>query len=56
MKSRKLWTAAVLIILGGVLVRFAWATIKDPISIVLIIVGALLFLGGVFFFTLHFRE
>ncbi|HEY1025145.1 MAG TPA: hypothetical protein VGE26_08280 [Sphingobacteriaceae bacterium] len=56
MRRRKLWIAGGLILSGGMLMRFAWATIEDPISVVLIIAGAILFLGGAFLFVLHFRE
>ncbi|WP_423147836.1 hypothetical protein [Rubrolithibacter danxiaensis] len=53
---RKLWIAGAFILAGGFLVRFAWATYTDPFSVVIIILGAILFLIGIAIFAVNFRE
>ena len=52
----KLLVAAAFIVAGLMLGRFAFAIIHDPFSPVIIIVAAILFLGGMFYFVKNFRE
>ena len=55
-RNTKLWIGGAFILTGAMLVRFAWVTINHPFSIVIIITGAILFLGGVIYFAANFRE
>jgi len=50
-RHKKLLLAWILIIVGGMLMRFAWALINKNYSTVLIITGSVIFLGGVVFFA-----
>lgn len=52
----KLLVAAAFIIAGLMLGRIAFAIIHDSFSPVMIIIAAVLFLGGVFYFAKNFRE
>lgn len=55
-RTGKLWIAGAVILAGLFLGRFAFAIINDPISAFLIIVAALLFLAGIIYFAINFRE
>lgn len=50
-RQKKLLIAGLLILIGGTLMRFAWALINKNYSTALIIVGSILFLGGVISFA-----
>lgn len=50
-RNKKLLASGICIILGLMLMRFAHVLIYYNISVVLIIAGAVLFLGGVIFFA-----
>ena len=56
MRSRKLIIAGALLLVSGLLARVAWVTIREPVSVVLMILAAVLFLWGVFVFAANFRE
>jgi len=55
-RTSKLWIAGAFILAGAMLIRFAWAIIADPFSIVIIITGTVLFIGGIIYFVSNFRE
>lgn len=50
-RQKKLLAAGLLILVGGMLMRLAWALINKNYSAALIIIGSVLFLGGVIFFA-----
>jgi hypothetical protein len=54
--KRKLRIGAAFVVAGLMLGRLAYAIINDPISTFIIIVAALLFLGGTIYFAMNFRE
>ena len=49
-RNKKLILAGFAILIGGMCMRLAWIFIHDPLGPVIIIAGAVLFLGGVIFF------
>lgn len=55
-QAKKLFTAGALMLLAGLLARIAWGNINQAYSVALIILAALLFLGGVFLFAANLRE
>jgi len=55
-KNSKLWIAGTFILAGVMLIRFAEAIITDSFSMVVIIIGTVLFLGGIIYFAANFRE
>jgi len=46
-RNTKLLLAGVIILIGGMLMRFAWFIINQQLSTAIIITGSVLFLGGV---------
>ena len=55
-RNTKLWIGGAFILAGAMLARFAWVIINHPFSVVVIITGAILFLGGIIYFAANFRE
>ncbi|MGV3507725.1 MAG: hypothetical protein ACO1N7_00445 [Sphingobacteriaceae bacterium] len=56
MRRSKLWIGAAFILAGLMLMRFAWAIIEDSISPFIMVVAAVLFMGGIIYFAKNFRE
>ena len=54
--TRKLLIGGALILTGGLLMRYAWAIYTDVLATVFIITGAIIFIGGIIFFAMNFRE
>lgn len=50
-KNKKLILAGAAILLGGMCMRIAWVIINRNLATVIVITGAILFLGGVIIFA-----
>jgi len=53
-RGRKLLYAGIAIVLGLMLMRIAWFIISAIIGVIIVILGSILFLGGVIIFSLTF--
>jgi hypothetical protein len=53
-RSKKLWLSGASIILGLMLMRIAWVVIHPGLGATIVILGSVLFLGGVVVFALTF--
>ncbi|TCK80797.1 hypothetical protein [Albibacterium bauzanense] len=50
-RNKKLILGGIIILIGGMMMRFAWFFIYEQLSVVLILIGAGLFIGGVIYFV-----
>lgn len=50
-RKQQLLFSAVLIVIGGVLMRFSWIFMREPVSPYMVVGGAIVFLGGVIWFS-----
>jgi len=50
-RNKKLVLGGIFIFIGGISMRFAWIFIYEQLSVVLILTGAGLFIGGVIYFA-----
>jgi hypothetical protein len=55
-QTRKMLTAGMLLVIAGMLARFAWVSIRETYSVALIILAAIVFLGGIALFAMNLRE
>jgi len=53
---RKLWIGALIVVAGGIMIRYAWVVSTNSAAVFLMIGGLALFLVGVVYFSSHFRE
>lgn len=51
-KNKDLILAGISILIGGMCMRLAWLFINHPLGPVIVIAGAVLFLGGVIYFVI----
>ncbi|TQM51064.1 hypothetical protein BDE36_2832 [Arcticibacter tournemirensis] len=55
-RNRKLWAPGAVMLAGLMLDSFAFAIIQDSLSPAIMIIAAILFLGGIIWFAANFRE